>query len=133
MKARDNKTGRFVSKDISKYPARKCLCGCGENIFPKRSGSNPNHTVVYYSKYILGHRPKSKGFVDSQGYYQVSNGKGGKRIHRIIMEKHLKRKLLPSEHVHHINGIKKDNRIENLELLSQGEHARLHKRNLVVQ
>lgn len=46
--------------------------------------------------------------------------------HRVVVENHLKRLLNANEVVHHINGDKKDNRIENLEVLNAKTHAKLH-------
>lgn len=46
--------------------------------------------------------------------------------HRVIMEVHLGRTLERGEHIHHLNGVKTDNRLENLEVISAEEHTRRH-------
>lgn len=72
-----------------------------------------------FEKGILGKKGLAK---NAHGYYIYFS----KPVHRIIMEKHLGRKLNTNEHVHHKNGIITDNQIENLEILSASEHMAKH-------
>ena len=56
----------------------------------------------------------------------AKRGKYDVKKHRKIMEEALGRKLLPTEDVHHINGIRNDNRPENLMVMDHLEHLKLH-------
>lgn len=62
-------------------------------------------------------------------YYMDVDNLGNKKHvlqHRDVMEKHLGRKLEEREVVHHRNHIKTDNAISNLEVMKDGEHAKVH-------
>ena len=60
--------------------------------------------------------------INSYGYIRQKVGKDKWRVqHRLIMESHLGRPLLEHENVHHKNGIRDDNRLENLELWSTSQ------------
>lgn len=61
----------------------------------------------------------AKGTINNNGYRSFKlPGNKSYLEHRKVMEVHLGRKLHGHENVHHINGIKDDNRLENLELWS---------------
>ena len=126
---------RWIRRDSIK---RKCFTGLCQHCI----GS---HLALIYSREATATWKGGK-YKDKDGYICISVPKGDFffpmtsrsgyiKEHRLVMAQYLNRCLLPWEVVHHKNGIKDDNRLENLELLpSMKQHlpdlalkARLHK------
>ena len=108
-----------------------CECGCGEQL-------NKYNVWGYERKFIHGHNPtKHRDYsgdnnpcwrggetLGSDGYLMIRiNGKYIRK-HRYIYEQFHKVCVLPYIVVHHKNGNKLDNRIENLITMTHEEHAR---------
>ena len=68
------------------------------------------------------------GIDTSKVYPRFTRGKyKGKFVHQVVMETWLGRPLVDGEAVHHIDGDKTNNDIDNLALMTLSGHARLHR------
>jgi hypothetical protein len=75
----------------------------------------------------VGYKHRADGYVDLYIPDHPSASKGGYvREHRVVAEKMIGRQLRRGEIVHHKNGDRSDNRVENLEVMTMSEHLRLH-------
>ena len=113
---------RWVTFENSRPTAKLCKI-CAQKYLIHRFGSehlNWKGGRHYHSRgYVLVYLQKDDFF------YPMVSCKGYVLEHRLVMARHLGRCLQRWEIVHHINGIKDDNRIENLQLVSDDRHKQI--------
>lgn len=126
---------------MKRYPSVKRNCeNCGVDFLAWQSRINIGKGRFCSTRCgrMGSNNPAWKGGVRmAQGYRHIlvpdhphANGKGYVAEHRLVMEKRLNRYLTPEEVIHHINRVRDDNRIENLQLMAnQSEHYALHMTN----
>ena len=110
---------------------RKCKVEGCDNIYNTYKGSAKGYCVMHYRRFTRNGHPLKKKysgvhFSPSTGYYYVSENNQKIKRSRHIMQQYLNRQLETHELVHHINGVKTDDRIENLQIVSRSEHAKIH-------
>ena len=97
--------------DVQPYrakTARTCSVKCRQTFIARKSNKK---------------RSAKQRFTGSKENYVKFKGR---HIHRFIMEQKLGRSLKKGEVVHHIDGNKWNNDINNLAVMTQADHARIH-------
>ncbi len=134
------KAGEVGRKGTNKHIWHTCT-DCGQGRWTRLRWGKPKsercHLCVDHASvgegnpaWKGGRIKKGNGYIEIKlhpdDFFHPMHMKGGYvREHRLVMAKHLGRNLHPWEVVHHRNGIRDDNRIENLHLATDAGHNQI--------
>ena len=113
---------RCMGIGMRKRKAVKCL-NCGNEFETTRHRFCSQKCACEYRK----KSNPGNGYWYENGYKVLWNGGNSIKEHIKVMQDFLGRELTKDEVVHHINGVKDDNRIDNLKLMTKGEHSSYHR------
>jgi hypothetical protein len=110
-------------------PKPRVIAACEWCGSPVKWAQRPSRQGKFCSRVCSG-RAKSKGGVTlKDGRWRVRLRDGGWQLYsRCVMEAHLGRDLTYNEVVHHVNGDPTADGLENLAVMSRGEHTAMHAR-----
>ena len=125
--------GKFIACKLCKIDVyvpiwrQKRFRFCSKKCHGDWTGLQPNKGRFIKGQNLGKNHPNYKGgFIAKSGYKLIMHNGRQSLEHRVIIEVYLGRKLQRHEVIHHINHIKTDNRIENLKVMSRGEHTKIH-------
>lgn len=113
----NEKPGRFAGRQ---FCSRPCAAAAGSRVAQEKQLAQdpPAKTIErngYLMRWVRGRKQPHGSSITANGTYLY--------VHRLVMEWHLGRELASNEVVHHVNGDRMDNRLENLRLYqSHSEH-----------
>lgn len=99
---------------------------CGNDFDNKRGHKYCSETCQHIAMRGEGHPLWNGGVTHDNGYVKVWTKEKVMKEHRLVMEKHLGRKLRSDEIIHHKDHNRSNNDISNLEIMTRSEHSRLH-------
>ena len=145
-----HKDAKYCSVDCKSKSQRKGKrtltcdnCGKTYKVYPsvvkwnKLRGRKNNFCSRKCQSEFRAGKPTGEGrYVNERGYVLVLDPGHPRPVaghyiyeHRAVMEKHSGRILREDEHIHHIDGDRQNNSVENLRIISPSEHAAIHDRD----
>ena len=97
-----------------------------KNRIPWNKGKHPEYMQGFHNPAWKGGITKHNGYIYIHKPKHPFNNNGYVKRTRLVAEKYLGHYLTKKDITHHINGIKNDDRPENIKIITRSEHAKIH-------